>query len=58
MTDLKIQEKVVETLLAMNTAIINLHLYTLTNAMILKTIDRRYDTFQIIFEEENSSRNL
>jgi HEAT repeat protein len=54
MTDLGIQEKVIETLVAMNTAITNLRLYPPTNAMILKTIDRLYETFQIIFEKSDS----
>jgi len=54
MTDLGIQEKVIETLVAMNTAITNLRLYPPTNAMILKTIDRLYEAFQIIFEESDS----
>lgn len=54
MTDLGIQEKVIETLVAMNTAITNLRLYPPTNDMILKTIDRLYETFQIIFEKSDS----
>ncbi|MEN6318586.1 MAG: HEAT repeat domain-containing protein [Syntrophaceae bacterium] len=54
MSDLGIQEKVIETLVAMNTAITNLRLYPPTNAMILKTIDRLYEAFQIIFEESDS----
>jgi len=49
-----IQEKVIEAVVIMNTAIINLRLYPPTNAMIIKTIDRLYDTFQNIFEQESS----
>jgi len=48
------QEKVVEALIAMNTAAINLRLYPPTNAMTVKTIDRLHETFLTLFEEENS----
>jgi len=38
----------------MNTAIINLRLYPPTNAMIMKTIERLYDTLQNILEENET----
>lgn len=49
-----LQEKAIETVVIMNTAIINLRLYPPTNAMIVKTIDRLYDMLQTIFEEEDA----
>ena len=49
-----LQEKAIEAVVIMNTAIINLRLYPPTNAMIVKTIDRLYDMLQTIFEEETS----
>ncbi|MFA4916537.1 MAG: HEAT repeat domain-containing protein [Syntrophales bacterium] len=48
----KIQEKAIEVVVIMNTAIINLRLYPPTNAMVVKTIDRLYDMLQAIFAEE------
>jgi HEAT repeat protein len=59
-----IQEKVIETVVVMITAIINLRLYPPTNAMIMKSIERLYDSLQgILVEEESlslaeSDRNL
>ncbi|MCX5855737.1 MAG: HEAT repeat domain-containing protein [Deltaproteobacteria bacterium] len=64
MTDSEIQEKAIEALVIMNTAIINLRLYPPTNAMIVKTIDRLHDTLLAISEEidalifAESDRNL
>ncbi|HBH86297.1 MAG TPA: hypothetical protein DDY17_01665 [Syntrophaceae bacterium] len=49
-----IQEKAVDTLIIMNSAIVSLHLYPPTNAMTAKTIDRLYETFQTILEDEKS----
>ena len=49
-----LQEKAIEAVVIMNTAIINLRLYPPTNAIIVKTIDRLYDMLQTIFEEENA----
>ena len=54
MTNPGIQEKVIEALIAMNTAAINLRLYPPTNAMIIKTIDRLHETFLTLFAEEDS----
>jgi len=49
-----LQEKAIEAVVIMNTAIINLRMYPPTNAMIVKTIDRLYDMLQTIFEEEDA----
>ena len=49
MTNPGSQEKAIDTMVIMNTAIINLRLYPATNAMIINTIDRLYETFQAIF---------
>ncbi len=49
-----IQEKAIEAVVIMNTAIINLRMYPPTNAMIVKTIDRLYDMLQAVFEEEDT----
>jgi HEAT repeat protein len=54
MSSLGIQEKVVDTLITMNSAIVNLRLYPPTNAMIIKTVDKLYETFMALFEDENS----
>jgi hypothetical protein len=54
MTGRGIQEKVIEAVVIMNTAIINLRLYPPTNAMIMKTIERLYDTLQNILEENET----
>ena len=54
MTNPGSQEKAIDTMVIMNTAIINLRLYPATNAMIINTIDRLYETFQAIFEQEES----
>jgi hypothetical protein len=48
-----LQEKAIEAVVIMNTAIINLRMYPPTNAMIVKTIDRLYDMLQNVFEEED-----
>jgi HEAT repeat protein len=64
MTDLGIQEKALDTLTIMNSAIVNLHLYPPTNAMIIKNIDRLYETFTVLLADEisiifaESDRNL
>jgi len=64
MTGPGIQEKAIEAIVIMNTAIINLRLYPPTNAMIMKTIDRLHDTLGILLREEDtlllaeSERNL
>src|SRR5512137_2125327 len=64
MTETGIQERVMEAVVIMNTAIINLRLYPPTNTMIMKTIERLQGTLQSIFEEEDtlllaeSERNL
>jgi HEAT repeat protein len=64
MTGLGVQEKAIEALIIMNTAIINLRLYPPTNAMIVKTIDRLHDILMTISEGEDtlifaeSERNL
>jgi hypothetical protein len=64
MTGPGIQEKAIEAIVIMNTAIINLRLYPPTNAMIMKTIDRLHDTMGILLKEEDtlllaeSERNL
>ena len=49
-----LQEKAIEAVVIMNTAIINLRMYPPTNAMIVKTTDRLYDMLQTIFEEEDA----
>ncbi len=54
MTDQEIQEKVIEVLITMNTASINLRLYPPTNAMIIKTIDRLHEIFLTLFEKVDS----
>ena len=54
MTNPGSQEKAIDTLVIMNTAIINLRLYPATNAMIINSIDKLYETFQTIFEQEES----
>jgi HEAT repeat protein len=54
MTETGIQEKVMEAVIIMNTAIINLRLYPPTNAMIVKTIERLYDTLQNILAENET----
>jgi HEAT repeat protein len=48
------QEKVIEVLITMNTAAINLRLYPSTNPMIIKTIDKLHEIFLTLFEEEDS----
>lgn len=59
-----IQEKVIEAVVIMNTAIINLRLYPPTNDMIMKTVERLYGALQKILEENGtfslaeSERNL
>ena len=50
MTGAGIQEKVIEAVVIMNAAIINLRLYPPTNAMIMKTIEKLYDALQKIFD--------
>jgi len=54
MSSLVIQEKAVATLVIMNSAIVNLRLYPPTNAMIMKTVDKLYETFTALFEDEKS----
>jgi HEAT repeat protein len=54
MSSLVIQEKAVETLVIMNSAIVNLRLYPPTNAMIAKSVDKLYETFMALFEDEKS----
>ena len=54
MTNQEIQEKVIEALITINTASINLRLYPPTNAMIVKTIDRLHETFLTLFEKLDS----
>ena len=54
MSSLVIQEKAVDTLVIMNSAIVNLRLYPPTNAMIMKTVDKLYETFTALFEDEKS----
>jgi HEAT repeat protein len=54
MSSLVIQEKAVDTLVIMNSAIVNLRLYPPTNAMIIKTIDKFYETLMALFEDETS----
>ncbi|MBM4271675.1 MAG: HEAT repeat domain-containing protein [Deltaproteobacteria bacterium] len=49
-----IQGKAIDALVIMNTAIINLRLYPPTNAMIVNTVDRMYETFVNAFEEIDS----
>ena len=48
------QEKVIEALITMNTAAINLRLYPPTNPMIIKSLDRLHETFLTLFEEGDS----
>ena len=48
----ELQDRAVEAVVIMNTAIINLRIYPPTNAMIMKTIDNLYDTLQVVFLEE------
>lgn len=48
------QEKAMEAVVIMNTAIINLRMYPPTNAMIMKTIDRLYDTLGVILSETDA----
>ncbi|MBN2254933.1 MAG: hypothetical protein JW736_04450 [Deltaproteobacteria bacterium] len=48
-----LQDKAVEAVVIMNTAITNLRIYPPTNAMIMKTIDSLYNTLQIVFQHED-----
>jgi HEAT repeat protein len=48
------QDKVVNALVMMNTAIINLRLYPPTNAMVTRSIDRLYESFLNILEDVDS----
>lgn len=48
----ELQDRAVEAVVIMNTAITNLRIYPPTNAMIMKTIDNLYDTLQVVFQEE------
>ena len=54
MIDAEIQEKAVEVMVVMNSAITNLRLYPPTSAMINNTIDRVYETLLAILKEEDS----
>jgi HEAT repeat protein len=54
MTGTGIQDKVMEAVVIMNAAIINLRLYPPTNAMIIKTIERLSETFQNFLQENGT----
>ena len=54
MTPSDFQDKVVNALVMMNTAIINLRLYPSTNAMVTRSIDRLYESFLNILEDVDS----
>ena len=54
MTDSGIQEKAIDAMVSINTAITNLRLYPPASAMITNTIDRAYQVLLTIFEEEDS----
>ena len=54
MTNVEIQQKAVDTLVTMNTAIKNLRLYPATSAMIVQTVDKLYEAFLEIFANEDS----
>jgi HEAT repeat protein len=54
MTNAEIQQKAVDTLVTMNTAIKNLRLYPATSAMIVQTVDKLYEAFLEIFANEDS----
>jgi len=50
----EIQEKAIEVIITMNSAIINLRLYPPTNALIMKTIDRLQDALGLILNESDA----
>jgi hypothetical protein len=54
MTSSVLQDKSVNALFIMNTAIVNLRLYQPTNAMVARSIDRLYESFLNIFEDVDS----
>lgn len=54
MTDSGIQEKAINAMVSINTAITNLRLYPPASAMISNTIDRAYQVLLAILEEEDS----
>lgn len=54
MTNVEIQQKALDTLVTMNTAIKNLRLYPATSAMIVQTVDKLYEAFLEIFANEDS----
>ncbi len=54
MTPLVLQDKSVNALVMMNTAIINLRLYPPTNAMVTRSIDRLYESLLNILEDAES----
>ena len=54
MTNVEIQQKAVDTLVTMNTAIKNLRLYPATSAMIVQTVDKLHEAFLEIFANEDS----
>jgi len=54
MNESKIQERAVETIIIMNAAITNLRIYPPASAMISNTVDRAYQTFLAILEDEES----
>ncbi|HEX7534618.1 MAG TPA: HEAT repeat domain-containing protein [Syntrophales bacterium] len=51
MTSSDLQDKSVDAVVMMNTAIINLRLYPYTNAMVSRSIDRLYESFLNILED-------
>ncbi len=54
MTNVEIQQKAVDTLVTINTAIKNLRLYPATSAMIVQTVDKLHEAFLEIFATEDS----
>jgi HEAT repeat protein len=54
MTPLVLQDKSVDALVMMNTAIINLRLYPPTNVMVTRSIDRLYESLLNILEDVDS----
>ncbi|MGZ3580551.1 MAG: HEAT repeat domain-containing protein [Syntrophales bacterium] len=54
MTSSDLQDKALNAVVMMNTAIINLRLYPYTNAMVARSIDRLYESFLDILEDVDS----
>jgi hypothetical protein len=54
MSGLGIQDKMMEAVVIMNAAVINLRLYPPTNALIVNTIDRLQEIFTSLFAEEEA----